>query len=195
MSGYTASFAPAGGLHPTLELFIAPSPVPGPSCALYTLVNVPPGLIADKYQLQQLHRDGRLGASSEGDLTHLGEADLEAPVWRAGEARVLLRLRDVEGKGKARARNWDDELHEVPLHLRYQDPVARRWVDGVRRDIRTVEVEWPWVFWACEAGALEDLPVVESVTAAAVWACFAFLCWTAVQAYRRGRAGSKEKKA
>ncbi|GAA5827365.1 hypothetical protein JCM3770_001145 [Rhodotorula araucariae] len=257
MSRYTASFAPSGGLHPTLELSIAHPAAPGLSCALYTLVTVPRGLIADKYELQQLERDERLGASGDSAFIHTGEADLEAPAWRAGAARVLLRLRnaDVADKGKARAYEGDEALAvAIPLHLRYQDPVERRWIGGARRDVRPVAVEWPWVFWACDnvptslstvpcppdslphlaaafpqlssstlhfvqsnrsgpsstvcpplrppplvlaapTGVLEDLPVIEGVTAAAVWACFAFLCWTAVRSYRGAPRRAKEKEA
>ncbi|GAA5843779.1 hypothetical protein JCM9279_000140 [Rhodotorula babjevae] len=278
MSGYTASFTPGGGLHPTLHLSISSTPAPGPSCALHTLVEVPQELIADRYQLSQLERDGRLGAAGGAQAVwHVGEGDLEAPAWRAGRASVLVRLSDGSGAGDEHEAHSGERAREeagkargesievdVPLHLRYQKPVERRWlVGGARADSKVVEVDVPWAFWACPAGAaaddaapcpssslpdlassfphlasstlhflplnvslppslssfstcpparppplvlvaptgvLADLPLVEGVTAAAVWACFAFLCWTAVWTYRRGAVagagrGRKDKAA
>ncbi|GAA5891010.1 hypothetical protein JCM8208_003132 [Rhodotorula glutinis] len=263
MSGYSASFAPDGGLHPTLHLSVPSTLAPGPSCALHALVAVPQELIADRYQFSQLERDGRLGVVGSGQAVwHRGEGDLEAPVWRAGPASVLVRLSDSsvddeaerDSGRKGTDRRGSIEV-EVPLHLRYQEPVERRWLaGGARADSRVVEVEVPWVFWACPAaaddaascpsssladiassfphlassslhflplnaslplatspsstcppprppplflvaptGVLADLPLVEGVTAAAVWACFAFLCWTAVRAYRRGAVGRARK--
>lgn len=162
MASYTASFAPSGGLHPTLHLSIHPGALAAPSsCTLYALVDVPRGLIADRYQLVQLQRDGRLGARGEADgaaLVHVGEADLEAPVWRARGARVLVRLGDegsgrVDDEGDGRARELPERVDvEVPLHLRYQEPVERRWEGDVRADVTQVEVEWPHVFYACDRG-------------------------------------------
>lgn len=163
MSGYSASFAPDGGLHPTLHLSVPSTLAPGPSCALHALVAVPQELIADRYQFSQLERDGRLGVVGSGQAVwHRGEGDLEAPVWRAGPASVLVRLSDSsvddeaerDSGQKGTDRRGSIEV-EVPLHLRYQEPVERRWLaGGARADSRVVEVEVPWVFWACPAGAL-----------------------------------------
>ncbi|KPV75645.1 uncharacterized protein RHOBADRAFT_52690 [Rhodotorula graminis WP1] len=232
MAGYSASFTPGGGLHPILHLSVPSAPAPAPSCALHALVAVPPELIADRYQLSQLERDGRLGSAGIGGqaVWHAGEGDLEAPAWCAGPASVLVRLsnggageRDGHGADKTAEKERDQVIEvDVPLHLRYQEPVERRWLaGGARADPRLVVVEVPWVFWACAAaclrlassssstcppsrppplvlvaptGVLTDLPLVEGVTAAAVWACFAFLCWTAVRAYRRGAVAGQVRK-
>ncbi|GAA5922544.1 hypothetical protein JCM3775_005767 [Rhodotorula graminis] len=266
MAGYSASFTPGGGLHPILHLSVPSAPAPAPSCALHALVAVPPELIADRYQLSQLERDGRLGSAGIGGqaVWHAGEGDLEAPAWCAGPASVLVRLsnggageRDGHGADKTAEKERDQVIEvDVPLHLRYQEPVERRWLaGGARADSRLVVVEVPWVFWACAAdagvtapcpasslpdlassfphlatstlhflapkaclrlassssstcppsrppplvlvaptGVLTDLPLVEGVTAAAVWACFAFLCWTAVRAYRRGAVAGQVRK-
>ncbi|GAA6045060.1 Protein PBN1 [Rhodotorula toruloides] len=151
MSRYSASWAsPLGSLHPTLQLHI--DALPTPSCALHTQISLPPHFIADKFQLVQLHREGKLGAyesysGGRDSFVHVGEADLEAPVWRAGEGSVLIRVRGADDE--------DDEAGpkrirlEVPLHLRYQAPVKERHLDGSRQDVIEVEFPYPHVFWAC----------------------------------------------
>lgn len=89
-----------------------------------------------------------------------GESDLEAPVSRVlankggGEASLLLRL---GGGGASEEKGKEVDDVEIPLHVRYQLPVETRYADeggkgSTRRDRRTVEVEQPWVFWACEGG-------------------------------------------
>ncbi|BGO89371.1 hypothetical protein NBRC10512_006285 [Rhodotorula toruloides] len=152
MSHYSASWAsPLGGLHPTLQLHI--DAVPTPSCALYTHISLPPHFIADKFQLVQLHREGKLGAydasiGGRDSFGHAGEAGLEAPVWKAGEGSLLIRVREAEvGAGPPKRIHF-----EVPLHLRYQAPVKERHTDGLRQDVVEVEFPYPRVFWACPDG-------------------------------------------
>ncbi|GAA6029471.1 hypothetical protein JCM8097_003696 [Rhodosporidiobolus ruineniae] len=176
MASYTATFADAPALHPVLHLSISlptsPSPLssssssssPPRSCSLYTLLDLPASFIADRYELLRLHRAGRLGdfdpeGADEG-LQVVGEGDLEAPVWRAreregkGRAAVLVRL----GKGGSGAAPWGAKGKDregktlevdVPLHVRYQDPLEAR-VAGGAEPRGEVEMEWPRVFWACE---------------------------------------------
>ncbi|GAA6000881.1 Pbn1p [Rhodotorula paludigena] len=246
MSTFNASFAATPyGLHPTLHLSLAPAEPPAPSsCSLWLHLSIPRTLIADRFQLQQLHLSGALGAADlstggRGSFVLEGEDDIEVPEWRAAPAALWVRL-DGPGPsgGKGKAREVD-----VPLHLRYLEPVERRWSDDGRRlDIVDVEGPVPSVFWACPedepyascapdtlppppslhslassrlrfvpsnaslaalcppppppplilrapAGALEDLPLVEGVTGASVWLCFAFLAWTAVRTWLRTRDG------
>ncbi|GJN88796.1 hypothetical protein Rhopal_001766-T1 [Rhodotorula paludigena] len=211
MSIFNASFAATPyGLHPTLHLSLAPAEPPAPSsCSLWLHLSIPRTLIADRFQLQQLHLSGALGAADlstggRGSFALEGEDDIEVPEWRAAPAALWVRL-DGPGPsgGKGKAREVD-----VPLHLRYLEPVERRWSDdGSRLDIVDVEGPVPSVFWACPdaalcppppppplilrapAGALEDLPLVEGVTGASVWLCFAFLAWTAVRTWMRTRDG------
>ncbi|GAA5891576.1 hypothetical protein JCM5296_004263 [Sporobolomyces johnsonii] len=179
-SSYSASVSPSTGFHPTLRLSLpASSSSPSPSCSLHALLDLPPSFIADRYQLSQLHREGKLGLydpARDGDRARTGESlvvhgegDLEGPVWGRGGVAVLIKLREGEGegeragranKGKERAR--DDEEHgaielEVPLHLRYQLPVEERRIRAetsekgrpTRSDLSEVDLPWPWVFWAC----------------------------------------------
>ncbi|GAA5861713.1 hypothetical protein JCM8547_000712 [Rhodosporidiobolus lusitaniae] len=178
---YAASWSPsAPAFHPKLVLSFPPS-LPSSSscpanCDLYALLRVPPGLIADRYELQRLHEGGRLGAYGEETrrargggrtLEVLGEGDLEAPVYKVEEregggwAAVLLTLKkggeEGEGKGKEKAGQEEEERWEVviPLHTRYQRPVEKRYdAEGRRVDRVEVEVEKPWVFWAYEGGVL-----------------------------------------
>lgn len=166
MSHYSASWAsPLGGLHPTLQLHI--DAVPTPSCALYTHISLPPHFIADKFQLVQLHREGKLGAydasiGGRDSFGHAGEAGLEAPVWKAGEGSLLIRVREAEvGAGPPKRIHF-----EVPLHLRYQAPVKERHTDGLRQDVVEVEFPYPRVFWACPDGASSfGLPTAAELTA------------------------------
>ncbi|GAA5883449.1 hypothetical protein JCM1840_004954 [Sporobolomyces johnsonii] len=161
-SSYSASLSPSTGFHPTLRLSLpASSSSPSSSCSLHALLALPPSFIADRYQLSQLHREGKLGLydpARDGDgartaesLVVHGEGDLEGPVWGRGGVAVLIKLREGEGegerereragranKGKERAR--DEEEHdeaielEVPLHLRYQLPVEERWIRAETSD-------------------------------------------------------------
>ncbi|GAA5845952.1 hypothetical protein JCM11251_002948 [Rhodosporidiobolus azoricus] len=171
----------APAFHPKLLLSITPSPpsasspvstsdkaLPTSSCELYTLLPIPPSLILDRYELHRLHSPptSRLGAydapsGGKDSLSVQGEGDLEAPVWRVeerepfrGKAAGLLRLKDGKGKGKEVAgQGWDRFEVEIPLHVRYQTPVDTRYDEetGERRDMVDVEVQAPWVFWACDA--------------------------------------------
>ncbi|BGP22603.1 protease B nonderepressible form [Rhodotorula toruloides] len=160
MSHYSASWASSsGGLHPTLQLHIDANPTP--SCALYAHLSIPPHFIADKFQLFQLHREGKLGAYDRSNggresFVHVGEEDLEAPVWRAGEASVLIRVRGAgpeAGDADAKRIQFD-----VPLHLRYQAPARERLLDGLRQDTVEVEFPYPRLFWACpDGGSVPDL--------------------------------------
>ncbi|GAA5931057.1 hypothetical protein JCM1841_001710 [Sporobolomyces salmonicolor] len=169
-SSYSASLSPSTGFHPTLRLSIpasasAPSPSPSPSssCSLHTVLALPPSFIADRYQLAQLHREGKLGVYEGGDagesLVVHGEGDLEGPVWGRGGVAVLVKLRSAQ-KGKARARADEEPAATelaVPLHLRYPLPVAERSRAAAessengptRNDRSEVDLPWPWVFWAC----------------------------------------------
>lgn len=149
---YSATLAPAG-FHPVLGIAFEPSLET--TCDLFAFVALPPSFIPDRFQLHQLHLEGRLGAydplSPSSSLVVSGSRDLEAPVSRAEGASVLLRLASG-GKGKELAQEHEQGQSEVhiPLHLRYQVPVAERWgLAGDRRDTLTVELDSPLVFYAC----------------------------------------------
>ena len=82
----------------------------------------------------------------------LGEGDLEAAVWKAKEARVLIELgrSDEEDSGK-------DKIDlRVPLHMRYQKPDQKRRrkrsEDAGDGKLGRVEVrmDYPRMFWACQ---------------------------------------------
>lgn len=162
---FTSHLVPAGS-HPTLHISVPPN-LPPSACPLYLHLPIPPHIIADRHQLQQLHDEGRLGAPSTsalngtggGEVSFLatGEGDLELPVSRAGSGEVLVRLREPnagrDGKGKGKGKEAEEgevTKWEVPLHLRYLEPVAERYdADGARRDLVNVTLEWPSLFWSC----------------------------------------------
>lgn len=148
-SSYSAELIPAG-FHPKLSVTVKAA---ASSCPLYLRHTLPPSFIVDRFQLSQLHSEGRLGAYELGESTIVvrGERDLEGPLVRAGDASILLRLRGGSVKGKEREVEGEVEV-EVPLHVRYQVPVQERWVDGVRQDVLEVAMGWPVVFWACDEG-------------------------------------------
>ncbi|GAA5854752.1 hypothetical protein JCM5353_007617 [Sporobolomyces roseus] len=154
-----ASFEPAQGFHPVLHLSIPRTPPPDPSCSLYTLISLPPSFIADRYQLSQLHGEGKLGLE-DGILEVKGEGDLEAAVWKAKEARVLIELarNDEEDNGTT-------EIGvKVPLHMRYQVPDQKRRrrkrdeVQDGRIGKVQVRMDYPRVFWACQERLLDEEP-------------------------------------
>lgn len=154
-SSYSVEFAPSGGLHPSLTIAYS---APHSSCPLYLHLSLPPAFIPDRFQLAQLHTEGRLGSHAFDpaalSLEVTGSRDLEGPSSRAVGAQVLLRLRagreelvNVKGKGREVVLDTVD----LPLHLRYQPPVRKRWNQkGERLDIVPVELAWPTVFWACQ---------------------------------------------
>ncbi|POY70210.1 hypothetical protein BMF94_6793 [Rhodotorula taiwanensis] len=153
MSAYTAAFERGGGSHPTVAVNVTG---PAPACDLYAALTVPPTFIVDPCQLQRLHETGRLGDVAAADeppsLSVSGDTDLEAPAWKTGPAKVLVRL---EASGSTRRTARRDEpwrVHRVPLHLRYQPPTATQ--PGKAQATETsaqLELPEPVLFWACSA--------------------------------------------
>lgn len=147
MDTYSTQLSSSGGFHPVLSLTSSSAPLAS-QCALWAHLTFSPSFILDRFQLLQLHSEGRLGSPSvlnpSQTLQVVGDTDLEAPVSRAGGAEMLLRLRSEQER---------DRYTEVavPLHVRYQVPVAQRWDSiGVERlDRLPVELEWATIFWAC----------------------------------------------
>lgn len=145
----SAHFVPPQGFHPVLHLSIPPTRAPDESCSLFTLISVPSSFIIDRYQLSQLHLEGKLGTLG-GLVEVVGEGDLEGPVWKTKGAAVLVQLSDHNEQGRTVV---ETEL-EVPLHMRYQVPATkrRRTSSHEREDQVRVEMDQPKVFWACDHG-------------------------------------------
>ncbi|GAA6059518.1 hypothetical protein JCM10212_006016 [Sporobolomyces blumeae] len=142
MHSITASLAPRTGFHPTLHLAVPRVVAPADSpCALFAYVAVPPSFILDRYQLRQLHLEGKLGVHG-GALEVYGDADLEGSTRRAGTAAALVQL--------AMPVTASEPLEiDVPVHMRYQAPrVARTGGSNGEGTVR-VELGEPKVFWAC----------------------------------------------
>lgn len=154
MASYSSRLTADGGSHPYLVINVTHSSA-DPPCDLYAFITVPPTFIVDKYQLQRLCRAGRLVEDQHGgDMSTLvqveGEADLEAPAWRTTSSNVLLRLRGAKPRRRrdGLALSWD--VHEVPLHLRYQGPQMSHAEPALASpDHVSVNLTSPAVFWAC----------------------------------------------
>lgn len=137
---FSSAFLSPTGLHPSLQLRLhsnKPPQVDG-DCALYTYLSLPKAIFPDQYQL-----DDELFMASK-NLTSLvqqwGSVDLEAPAYRSKTwgSYILVEL----------ATPSHDDVHEwtaeIPLHLRYLEPAEAGKSE--------VEIPYPAVFWACEAG-------------------------------------------
>jgi hypothetical protein len=132
---FSAAFVQPPGLHPTLRLSIKSRVPPfGESCAPHAYFTLPKAIFADRYQLED---PLFLASKNISALRHMTQpVDLEAPAYamRPWGSGVLLEL------ATSGSHEWSAE---VPLHLRYLEPVA-----GGYRDI---EIPYPVVFWACTA--------------------------------------------
>ena len=166
------------------------------SCSLHLLYTLSSSIILDQYQLRQLHGQGRLLRTEQSpqdghekghqesrpisaELYLGGQLDLEAPVSRIDpEQDVIAFLSIPMANSNTRYTQTTlpdshipsvDVTVELPLHLRYQEPVLSRWlteqgrsgfgggwwamhpVPEQRQDLVDVQVRWPCVFWACNA--------------------------------------------
>lgn len=129
---------------------------PSPECALHTYVTLPSYLFVDKYQLSSPN----LLASNNLHLIRSlsGEADLEAPDWAIGKWGSTLLLELAPPRSSAAGEGWNAD---IPLHLRYLFPLSGHCLGNcisipkasaippVTGGLRTLQVPWPIVFWAC----------------------------------------------
>ena len=165
------------------------------SCSLHLLYSLSPSIILDQYQLRQLHNEGRLvtsqrsanveageerkpGRPISAELYLGGQLDLEAPVSTIDPSLNAYAILSIPLTAPTQQNTPQlpegyempavDVDVDLPLHLRYQEPVLSRWLSkkgregygggwwtkrpqpDERQDIVDVEVAWPCVFWACE---------------------------------------------
>lgn len=142
---YSVSFNTPTGLHPTLHIDF-PSGTQPPenahspgSCKLHTYLTLPKHIFPDKYQLAAPNFLKANGLKQIRSLT-TPPPDLEAPDWAVASwgSNMLMEL-DPPNSSIA-SLPW---FAEIPLHLRYLKPV-----EG---GIRTAELPWPVMFWACSS--------------------------------------------
>lgn len=124
------------GLHPPLDLRIYGDP-PSSRCKLYTLLDLPPSIIVDKYQLEDL----MLVEPAAQMLGVWGETDLEAPDWLVGQGSELL-IKLTSGASN----------YSIPLHLRYGLPSASSHAKHT--------LPAPLVFWSCQDSTLKAKPPI-----------------------------------
>lgn len=194
--GQTSTISPSAGFHPILSTEIAQLRPLGPSCSLHLLYALGSDLILDQYQIRQLHSEGHLvyskrssdddgnvdgkhkgkGKSIQAELYLGGQLDLEAPVSQVDPAKQAYALISIPSASSSSASNLPpgyevpavDVAVELPLHVRYQEPVLSRYLSREgrqgyggrwyikhtlpedRQDTANVTIDWPCVFWACE---------------------------------------------
>lgn len=143
---FSATFAEPTGLHPTLQLQIAPGALPPREgieddkiCKLHTYLTLARHIFADRYQMDD---ELFLASKNLAALKHMTQpVDLEAPdyavdVW--GSA-ALIELAPPASSQSGSESAW---TAEIPLHLRYLLPAQGGY--------QSVDLPYPAVFWACE---------------------------------------------
>jgi hypothetical protein len=199
---HRSTVAPSSGFHPTLSTELTQLSPLGSTCSLHLLYDFGSDIILDQYQIRQLHSEGRLvhskrsfddvdssnkgkGKSIQAELYLGGHLDLEAPVSQVDPQQhsyALLSMPISSPSTSNLPEGYEvpqvDVTVELPLHLRYQEPVLSRYlsVDNKkghgggwyikhslpqnRNDTVNVKIDWPCVFWACESeqpGAAEGM--------------------------------------
>ena len=150
-TSFSAALTEPTGLHPTLQLRVAPGPPPrdpdvdgGGACRLHTYLTLPRHIFADRYQLGD---PLFLASKNLTALHHMTQpVDLEAPDYavRSWGSAALIELAPPSTAVASPSSGSNAEFTaEIPLHLRYLLPAAGGY--------RTVELPYPTVFWACEA--------------------------------------------
>ncbi|KAK9894012.1 hypothetical protein P389DRAFT_102282 [Cystobasidium minutum MCA 4210] len=184
---------PPAGFHPVLTTELSQLRPLGPSCSLHLLYALGSDVILDQYQIRQLHSEGHLvyskrsfedevggekskgkGKSIQAELYLGGQLDLEAPVSQVDpkqQAYALISLPIASSQNLPPGYEVPpvDVTVEMPLHVRYQEPVLSRYlskqgregyggrwyikhsVPQDRNDTVSVAIDWPCVFWACNS--------------------------------------------
>lgn len=200
---HKSSVSPRSGFHPVLSTEIHQLRPLGPSCSLHLLYALDSNLILDQYQVRQLHSEGHLihskhssddasvvvdgktrkgkGKSIQAELYLGGQLDLEAPVSQVDPTKQAYALISIPSASSSNPAALPpgyevpavDVNVDLPLHVRYQEPVLSRYLsrDGRqgyggrwyikhtlpedRQDSVNVTIHWPCVFWACETAQTE----------------------------------------
>ncbi|CED83683.1 Glycosylphosphatidylinositol-mannosyltransferase I, PIG-X/PBN1 [Phaffia rhodozyma] len=152
---YTSALLPEQSFHSTLlTTFSLPTvhsnadiPQSFLECTVLLIYHVPPSVIIDPYQIDQLHTDGVLGDS----VQFFGDIELELPLSRLSDrardgSGLILEINLIQQKEKIAEGNKERNIQVgVPLHGRYLEPKR---VEEERSE-RTVDIEWPWVGLKC----------------------------------------------
>ena len=145
-ASFSAEFLAPPGLHPTLQLAIS-SATPPPeyedsvSCGLHAYLTLPRSIFADRYQLAD---DLFLASKNLSSLRFASQpVDLEMPEYKTPTwgSTILVELAPPETSTDQHSSSW---TAEIPLHLRYMAPAEGGYAE--------VQIPYPVVFWACDAG-------------------------------------------
>ncbi|KAF3935645.1 hypothetical protein ABW19_dt0205989 [Dactylella cylindrospora] len=141
---FLAEFVDPPGLHPKLNVTVAPIPIsPAEECTINAYFTIPQPFFVDPYQLQ----DEKLMKSYGIKRVRVveGETDLEAPTWAVSKwgATVIAEL-DWRNYFRGRSSSNEPLKFTFPLHLRYMptDPDTTS---------RNASLPWPSLFWACKS--------------------------------------------
>lgn len=142
---FSADFVEPTGLHPTLRLTIRSDTrfADDDECRPYVYLTLPNTIFTDRYQLAD---DLFLASKNLTAVPYISKpVDLEAPAYTTESwgSNVLLQLSGPpQSPNTPPAEVW---TAEVPLHLRYSEPSST--------GLRSTNVPYPVVFWACESTA------------------------------------------
>lgn len=188
---HVSRVSPRAGFHPVLTTELSELRPLGPSCSLNLLYALGSDIILDQYQIRQLHSEGHLvyskrsfddvdakhkgkGKSIQAELYLGGQLDLEAPVSQVDpqqQSYALISLPIASSSNLPPGYEVPpvDVTVDMPLHVRYQEPVLSRYlskqgregyggrwyikhsVPQDRNDTVNVAIDWPCVFWACDS--------------------------------------------
>ena len=140
-ASYNLTTSKPPGLHPKLQLSIAPAQSlkePDNECTLNAYFTLPRGLFIDEYQLSPTNPQLLESLNIKRILGISGKTDLEAPMWASKRwgSSVLVEVDTARSSGGLNV--------ELPLHLRYLEP---------EHNTTSSEVVFamPAVFWACKS--------------------------------------------
>jgi hypothetical protein len=136
---FSSSFVSPTGLHPSLQLRLnGRAPQVDGDCGLYAYLSLPKTIFPDQYQLND---DLFMASKNLSSLVQQwGSVDLEAPAYRSKTWGSHL-LVELAVPSSSDVQEW---TAEIPLHLRYLAPA-----EAAKSE---VEIPYPAVFWACDAG-------------------------------------------
>jgi hypothetical protein len=168
MSAIDTTLSPGTGFHPTFTTFVHGRDKPAASeCTFHVVLDLPPSLIVDRFQLDELNRDRRLfvlsGSRKEEEnplsedpnvsLHVRAERDLEKPV------QAIIQVDPEPSTVLVSVSGWSGvqpAVVSVPVQLRYQEPVSNAEIGKQqRRKDATVDitVSEPVAFWSCPKGS------------------------------------------
>lgn len=130
----------SGGFHPHLIINYETSLSLNNACSLYTFLQISSQFILDEFSLIQLNLRKNNSLGIPNTIYISGEKDIELPVNKVNSSKLFLQLYPSQS------------IITLPLHVRYQIPIIAR--NGNNNDLLKLNLEWPYVFYACTPSSL-----------------------------------------